>query len=194
MADSYKLRPWTFIPSWLSTIDSQLWQNRIYENLRWQRPLVKVYGSSYVVPRKIAFLAEKNICYKYSGLVHYGIGWPDWFSPLLEKVAHACNTNFNGCLINLYRNGNDRMGMHADDEIEIDSTKPIASLSFGAARDFIFKHRNGNIREVLSLKDGDLLIMHPTCQESWLHSVPIRKNIINARINLTFRSYIKPGK
>ena len=191
MEDSSQSQPWTLLPSWMSTIESERWQRQIKENLFWKQPLIRVYGSSYLVPRKTTFLAEKNICYRYSGLTNYGLGLPDWFHPLLDKVILECQAQFNGCLLNLYRNGDDRMGWHSDDEPEIDRTKPIASLSLGATRDFFFKHRTKKIREVLTLKQGDLLIMHPNCQKNWLHSVPIRKKIAHERINLTFRCYFE---
>ena len=182
-------RPWTFSPSWMSSDDSQSWQAQINSRLVWSRPVISVYGSSHVVPRKTSFLAEENISYRYSGIVHYGNGWPDWFHPLLEKINSTCAVNFNGCLINLYRNGKDCMGWHADNEPELDAAKPIASLSLGEQRDFVFKHRTKALKDLLKLNSGDLLIMHPGCQNEWIHSLPRRNKIIKSRINLTFRCY-----
>ena len=75
---------------------------------------------------------EKDIIYTYSGVKHIGCGWPDWFLPLLSSVQKYCEIDFNGCLINLYRDGNDSMGWHADNEKTIDSHKSIASISLGA--------------------------------------------------------------
>ena len=90
----------------------------------------------------------------------------------------ASGTSFNGCLLNLYRHGEDRMGWHADDELEIDQQQPIASLSLGATRDFCLRHRLDQQRRAsLPLADGDLLIMHPGCQQIWMRRVPIRKRI-----------------
>ena len=82
------------------------------------------------------------------------------------------------------------MGWHADDEPEIDQQQPIASLSLGASRDFQLKERSERKRKVsLSLGDGDLLVMHPGCQQRWIHAVPVRRRLLNARINLTFRCF-----
>ena len=80
---------------------------------------------------------------------------------------------------------------HADDEAEIEPNTQIASLSLGATRDFCLKHRHQPLREVLHLQGGDLLIMHPQCQKEWLHALPRRKRVLQPRINLTFRSFIK---
>ena len=189
MRGTNEFRPWDLFPSWLDISESEEWMKQINKNLIWDQPVVTVFGSSYLVPRMTNFIAEKDISYSYSGFVHHGKGWPDWFYPLLEMVNSVSGVKYNGCLLNSYRNGNDRMGWHADNESELDLVKPISSLSLGATRDFALKHRNKKLRATLSLKTGDLLIMQPTCQQEWLHSVPTRKKISNQRINLTFRCY-----
>ncbi len=183
-------KPWIHLSGWMTSQDCERWQKIIYQQLSWERPVVHLFGSSNLVPRMISFLAEKDISYQYSGLTHYGTGWPDWFCPLLSNVCLASHVTFNGCLFNLYRNGQDRMGWHSDNEPELDSSKPITSLSLGATRDFCLRHRSKKIREVLSLKSGDLLIMRPECQAEWVHSIPRRSRILESRINLTFRCYI----
>ena len=182
--------PWQLFPGWINSDNSIFWLEKTYQELSWEQPLVRVYGRKYPVPRKSIFLGEAGIKYRYSGVTHMAKGWPLWFYPLLEKVVSKVGQNFNGCLVNLYRNGNDHMGWHADDEPEIDQTRPIASLSFGEKREFVFKQRGGSIRKVITLNNGDLLVMNPGCQDSWLHSVPTRKRISKSRINLTFRCYI----
>ena len=182
-------RPWQLFPGWMTKIETKEWKEKISTNLEWQQPNVKVFGKKYLIPRKTIFIGEKNISYSYSGITHQSIGWPNWFYPLLERVCLTSETTFNGCLLNLYRNGNDRMGWHADNEKELKYDKPIASLTLGAERDFSLKNCFLPIKENLLLQDGDLLIMKPPCQTEWLHSVPIRKRVLDSRINLTFRCY-----
>jgi alkylated DNA repair dioxygenase AlkB len=159
--------------------------------MAWQQPVVQVYGRQHAVPRLTGFLATEGLRYRYSGTTHCGEGWPTWFELLRQQVNEACGTSFNGCLLNLYRNGEDRMGWHADDEQEIDQTRPIASLSLGATRDFCLRHRQDPMRrETLVLADGDLLVMHPGCQQQWMHGVPSRRRIRTSRVNLTFRCFL----
>ncbi len=189
MSNSLDLHQWTLTSTWMSRVDCRFWMNEITNKVDWQQPYVSVYGSFHLVPRMNAFLADKHITYRYSGVIHCGNGWPNWFSPLLNSVNSFCEVKFNGCLINLYRNGYDHMGWHSDDEKELDLSKPIASLSFGAARDIAFRHRDYKLRELLLLEEGDLLVMHPGCQENWMHSLPTRRKIKDPRINLTFRCY-----
>ncbi|MDA7432343.1 alpha-ketoglutarate-dependent dioxygenase AlkB [Synechococcus sp. AH-601-N23] len=181
---------WSLFPSWLSTDDAQRWLQLLEHNIAWEQPLVQVFGKYHRVPRKTVFVAEQGLQYRYSGAIHVGDGWPEWFLPLLEQVNHSAWAEFNGCLLNLYRDGDDRMGWHADDETEIDQTKPIASLSLGICRDFVFRERTEQRRTVsLALSDGDLLVMHPGCQQRWMHALPRRRKVLGARINLTFRCF-----
>ena len=181
---------WTLHEGWLKGDEARRWQTRLEQQLLWQQPVVQVYGKRHPVPRMTVFLATKGIRYRYSGAVHAGCGWPEWFQPLLIQINAACETQFNGCLLNLYRRGEDRMGWHADDEPEIDQRAPIASLSLGATRDFQLRHRSTPQRRMsLPLADGDLLVMHPGCQSRWMHSVPQRRKVQTPRINLTFRRF-----
>ena len=183
---------WNHRVGWIEPQASAYWFDRCQEQIVWEQPQVRVYGKLHRVPRMTAFLADASVSYRYSGVIHRGQGWPDWFTPLLEQVNESCSAQFNGCLFNLYRDGDDRMGWHADDETEIDQTKPIASLSLGSTRDFLFRHRSDPTkRAAIPLTDGDLLIMHPGCQELWMHSVPQRRKVKTMRINLTFRHFLK---
>ena len=180
---------WTLQSQWLSPDTTQEWMERCRQQIKWEHTDVRVYGRWHKVPRLTAFLADRSVTYRYSGALHRGTGWPQWFLPLLEKVSKQCNAPFNGCLFNLYRNGEDRMGWHADDEPEIDTSFPIASLSFGATRDLQFRHRTTGQRLDLTLSDGDLLLMDPECQSLWMHGLPTRRKITTRRLNLTFRVF-----
>lgn len=182
-------KPWRLVKSWMKSSDAKFWKEALNERINWQQPAVRVYGREHLVPRLSAFLAEQGIHYRYSGVIHVGQGWPSWFRPVLDQLNGFSGVAFNGCLLNLYRNGEDRMGWHADDEPEIDQTFAIASLSLGATRDLRFRHRNGKESAVVSLADGDLLLMYPFCQRDWQHSIPERRRVNTMRINLTFRKF-----
>lgn len=180
---------WSLHSRWLPPDRSQEWMERCNRDINWEQTDVRVYGRWHKVPRLTAFLAERSVTYRYSGALHHGTGWPQWFLPLLETISSQCNAPFNGCLFNWYRNGEDRMGWHADDEPEIDASFPIASLSLGATRDLHFRHRQTGQRHNLPLCDGDLLLMDPACQSLWMHALPTRRKITTPRLNLTFRVF-----
>ena len=181
--------PWQLIPGWMNGLEAEEWKIKLYKSLKWTQPYVNVFGRNHLMPRKTIFIGDRGIKYHYSGVIHESFGWPNWFQPLLHKVSLISKSNFNGCLISLYRNGNDRMGWHSDNEKELKNNKSITSLSLGQTRDFAIKHRYLSIKKIISLNNGDLLIMHPPCQEQWVHSIPLRKRIKGLRINLTFRCY-----
>ena len=183
-------RPWNLLSSWLCHKDARLWEEKFRCQLTWEQPKLLIYGRRNLIPRKTTFLAEKGISYKYSGHNHYTQLFPAWFRPLIDQVNEACDVRFNGCLLNYYRNGLDHMGWHSDNEDALDKSKPIASLSIGTSRDFFLKHRSRSFKEKIELKDGDLLVMYPPCQENWVHSIPVRRRVFSHRINLTFRCFL----
>ena len=104
------------------------------------------------------------------------------------KVETVINTQFTTCLLNLYRNGQDSNGWHADNEIELGLNPIIASVSFGSERLFKLKHRHDkSLKKDLILHDGSLLLMKDETQHHWLHQIPKTKKVVGNRINLTFR-------
>ena len=86
------------------------------------------------------------------------------------------------------------MGFHKDDEKELSRDVPIASLTLGAERDFIFRHQDKRTKQIpdekLVLTDGLLLLMHAPTNRLWYHGLPVRKKCTAPRINLPFRSIV----
>lgn len=109
---------------------------------------------------------------------------------LKQITEEVSKENFNSCLLNLYHNANEGMSWHSDDEKELKENGAIASLSFGAQRKFLFKHKDTREKVELYLSHGSLLIMKDQTQKNWLHSLPTSKKILQPRINLTFRTII----
>jgi alkylated DNA repair dioxygenase AlkB len=106
---------------------------------------------------------------------------------LAEKKTGAM---FNSCLANLYHNGLEGVAWHSDDEKTLAGGAVIASLSFGAERDFGFRHKRTKETHMLVLEHGSLLTMEGSTQKNWVHRLPPRKRVKEARINLTFRSML----
>lgn len=110
----------------------------------------------------------------------------DWYSSKQEGTEEP--PAFNVCLLNFYEDGQQRIGWHADRE-EIGRTTPIASVSLGAPRKFLVRSQMDGRRDRASLQlhSGSLVVMEPSCQTNYLHSVPKESEITTGRINLTFR-------
>jgi len=154
----------------------------------WKQDKMKIYGKEVNFPRLTAWYGESDEVYVYSGVVNVPVG----FSPLLLDIKQATEQQsghtFNTALLNYYRDGNDSMGWHSDDETELGGNPVIASVSFGASRVFQFKHkRDKNAKVSIALNNGDLLIMQGQTQRHWLHQVPKTSRTQGARINITFR-------
>ncbi len=92
---------------------------------------------------------------------------------------------YNAVLCNLYRNGNDSVGLHADAEPEMGPV--IASISLGAERLFRLKGQNGTVALAERLSHGSLFVMAGNTQKNFRHELPKEPDVDQPRINLTFR-------
>lgn len=155
---------------------------------------VKVYGKVHPIPRQHAAYGDPGVEYKYSGTRVEARAWTPALARLREVVEREAAASYNFVLVNRYRDGGDKMGDHKDDEKELSREVPIASLSLGAARDFVFKHEdrrtNGLAPVKLVLEPGCLLLMLPPTNRRWVHGLPARKGCAEPRINLTFRQIV----
>ncbi|XP_008274802.1 DNA oxidative demethylase ALKBH2 [Stegastes partitus] len=167
-----------------------------------ERAKVHVFGKMHDIPRKQATYGDVGLIYTYSGVKHSARPWTPTLEHIRDAVTKTTGRTFNFVLVNRYKDGLDRMGEHRDDERELDPVSPIASVSFGAARDFIFRHRDArgkqSCRQIepvkLELAHGSLLLMNPPTNTFWYHSLPVRKKVLSPRINLTFRRIIPASK
>lgn len=158
--------------------------------LVWQEEEILIFGKWSKVPRLMCWYGDPGASYRYSGLNHEPIPWTDELLSVRKKTEQRCQWNFNSVLANLYRNGNDSMGCHADNEKELGANPVIASLSFGDARMFRLHHKKHRETLNILLEHGDLLVMAGTLQHHWVHSLPKTKSIKSPRINLTFRKIL----
>jgi alkylated DNA repair dioxygenase AlkB len=162
-------------------------QQRLEANLRWRQEQITVYGKTYDQPRLDAWYGDKNAQYRYSNRTLQPLTWdPDLLS-LKEQSEGLAKARFNSVLANLYRNGQDGMGRHADNEPELGVEPVIASLSFGESRHLDFYHNHCAAKVRLALEHGSLLVMKGATQSHWQHGIAKSKKILASRISLTFR-------
>ncbi|MDB3996556.1 alpha-ketoglutarate-dependent dioxygenase AlkB [Gammaproteobacteria bacterium] len=167
-----------------------LWFESCLHNLNWETGFIKIFGKTHQIPRLQAWHADDGINYTYSGKK---LQRHDWNNTLLEikKIIESITSfKFNSVLANLYRDGNDSMGLHSDDEKELGKNPVIASLSLGESRDIYFKHKKNKSSLVISQTSGQLLVMRGRTQEYWKHEIKKTKKFKKPRINLTFRNII----
>lgn len=157
----------------------------------WHSENITLFGRTHAMPRLICWMGDKP--YRYSGLTHPAAPFTPVVRELAEKATQIAKADFNGVLLNLYRDGRDSMGWHADDEASLGSRPVIASVSLGTTRRMRFKPKKHFDGEPfgIDLPDGSLLVMRGETQANWLHAVSKTARPIGPRINLTFRKILE---
>lgn len=161
--------------------------NKLLNEVELKQGHIYLFGKEILEPRLKAWYGDKEIYYRYSGASHKSKLWTPTLLKIKKDIEEKCELKFNSVLVNLYRSGEDYMGPHQDNEKELGQNPVIASLSLGAERDFIFKHKKTKEKVSLSLESGSLLLMRGELQKHWSHALPKRLKEKQARLNLTFR-------
>jgi len=177
-----------YFPQFFSITDANHYLNKLLKTISWQEDKIRVFGKSYLQPRLTALYANNTHSYTYSNITMQPKVFTNELLDIKIKVENKIGTKFTSCLANLYRNGQDSNGWHADNEKELGKQPIIASVTFGAERIFHFKHKKDNtLKAKLILNHGSLLVMKGDTQNNWLHQLPKTKKNLSERINLTFR-------
>ena len=169
---------------------SEIYYVKLLKEINWQHDVVKIFGKEIITKRKVAFLGDEGISYKYSGKTKIAEKWIKILSEIKSTVEQISGQKFNACLLNYYHNGSEAMSWHSDNEKEILRHSAIASVSFGAERKFGFKHNFSKEEISLMLEKGSLLIMKDKTQIYWKHKLYTNAKITEPRINLTFRTIV----
>jgi len=164
--------------------------NSLQQNHHWPENRYNYGGRQFVLPRLQTWHADTGIRYSYSNNLLETRNWTPLLLAIRAKVETFLATSFNAVLVNYYRNGQDYVGWHADDEAELGEQPLIASLSFGVERRFEYKDKHGSGFGFVVLRSGTLLIMQPSFQHNCLHRVPQADDVETGRINLTFRRVV----
>jgi alkylated DNA repair dioxygenase AlkB len=185
---------------YLENVFSEQDSTRIYAELLatipWSHDELLMFGKLIVTKRQMAWYAEDDLTYTYSGSKKVAHAFIEPLSTIKKKVEHILGCSFNSCLLNYYANGDQSMGWHCDNERELypDSSSKInhiASLSFGAKRRFDFRHKETKETVSIDLHSGSVVFMVGITQQFWKHQLPKIKSIKDGRINLTFRNIFK---
>lgn len=160
----------------------------LLRDARWRQDRIRLYGREHPVPRLSAWYGDAGAEYSYSGLQLTPLPWLAPLQALRRRLQAHLGRHFNSVLLNYYRDGRDSMGLHADDEPELGARPVIVSISLGAVRRLVFRHRGGTAPAFrLDLADGSLLVMGGQCQANWRHELPRTRRPVGGRINLTYR-------
>lgn len=161
--------------------------NYILEHNYLKNETIIVAGKTFTVERKTCSFSDSNLEYHYSGISNKSINWDEKILKIKKKVEKITNQKYNYCLVNYYKDGSIALGYHSDSEKDLEPNSIIASVTFGAERDMLFKNKkDGKLTKIL-LEHGSLLTMEGKTQKLYKHSIPKRTKVKEPRINLTFR-------
>lgn len=146
-----------------------------------------MFGKVYEQPRLVAWFGDPGSEYSYSGVKMNVRPWTEPITQLKKIVEAKTGAPFNSVLVNFYRNGDDKVAWHRDNEPELGPHPLIASLSLGEARKFKLRHIGSGQVVEKTLEPGSLVVMSGDSQACWEHEVPRQRAIRGGRINLTFR-------
>ena len=169
---------------------AQHYYEKLVTTIAWKNDEAIVFGKHIITDRKVALYGDAAYNYSYSKINKQALIWTKELLELKKIAEENTNVKFNSCLLNLYHNGQEGMAYHSDNEKTLGKNNTIASLSFGAERNFLFKHKTSKQTVSVMLERGSLLVMQGETQTNWLHRLPKTKKVLTPRVNLTFRTII----
>ncbi|WP_230655688.1 alpha-ketoglutarate-dependent dioxygenase AlkB family protein [Psychrobacter sp. I-STPA10] len=180
---------------------------QLLQDLPWQSDTVTLFGKTHITKRQIVWMGDSDangqpLTYHYSGHSRQATAWTDSVFHVKQMIEQRIEKElakqgitskdamFNACLLNYYPTGNEGMGYHSDDEPELGANPVIASVSLGATRKFVLKHKKTQDKVELYLESGQLIVMRGATQQYWKHCITKTKKVNTGRISLTFRQII----
>lgn len=179
-------------PSFIAAVDADALLARLWNELEWRSQRIRLFGRSVLQPRLVAWYGDPDARYRYSGLSLEPLPWHPELASLRQRLEAFCGKPFNSVLANAYRDGNDSMGWHSDNERELGPRPLIASLSLGAPRRLLVRPAAAGADELrrstpVVLAHGSLLLMKEASQERYQHALPKTRRATALRVNLTYR-------
>lgn len=168
--------------------ESDRYYDYLFNQIPWENDEALIFGKLILTKRKVAWFGEKAFEYTYSKRTKYAKFWTPELLELKQRCEEVSGETYNSCLLNLYHDGSEGMAYHSDGETDLKKHGAIASLTFGAERKFLFKHKTNGEKVEVFLENGSLLIMKGKTQENWLHRLPPTTKVKTPRVNLTFRT------
>jgi alkylated DNA repair dioxygenase AlkB len=179
--------------SFLTRLPTHLSDEAIFDALfrdtKWLHEEVTVWGKKYLQPRLTAWYGDPGRSYTYSNTVMSPLPWTNLLLEIKRTLEDCTGEEFNSVLLNLYRDQRDRMGFHSDNERELGPEPTIGSISYGATRNLVFKHKRHKDlpTKTVRLTSGSVLLMKGPTQQNWSHGINSESRRCGPRINLTFR-------
>ena len=175
-------------PAFFKTKESEILLEYLLHEIEWQQDSMKFYGKQVNLPRLTAWYGANIKEYSYSGIDMNPKPWTKELLFIKDRVEKQSGLKFTSVLLNYYRNGNDSVSWHRDNEKVLRVNPVIASVSFGATRTFKFRHVDDHsLVRSIELTNGMYVLTKGETQHKWEHTIPKSSRIAEPRVNLTFR-------
>lgn len=175
-------------PALFTVKESQAYLQTFINTIAWEQRTITMYGKSMMTPRLTAWYGDTGKNYAYSGNKFNPHPWTTELLEIKKRIEPLAGVTFNSVLLNYYRNGNDSVAWHSDNETELGLQPIIASVTFGQVRSFDIRHKqNHGEKYSVRLENGSLLLMKGNLQQHWEHRIAKSAGIMQPRVNLTFR-------
>lgn len=175
----------------MSEAKADIYFNSLLHEIDWKQDEAVIFGKHIFTKRKVAWYGDVEFEYTYSNITKRAMPWTNTLLKLKKIAEEVTGETYNSCLLNLYHSGDEGMAWHSDGEKDLKKNGAIGSMTFGAERKFMFKHKSLGIKVGLLLAHGSMLVMKDVTQTHWLHRLPPTKLVSSARINLTFRTILR---
>lgn len=176
----------SYVPAWLDAEEGHRLLAELLGGVPWEQRPIFAFGEPIVQPRLMGWGGE--LPYRYSGQTLEPRPLPGCLEPLLARVSEAVGVPFNHVVFNRYRDGQDNIAYHADNEPELGRCPVIAAVSLGVRRKLVITpKRKRSVKRTHNLDHGSLFVMGGSMQHTWRHAVPKQASVTGERINVTFR-------
>jgi len=180
-----------YIPGVFSALESNYLLDHFISKVPWEQKTIKIYNKEIATPRLTAWFGDPGTNYSFTGMRLDPIPWTAELLMMKERVEALSGVRFNSVLLNYYRNGNDSVAWHRDNERILGRNPVIASVSLGQVRNFDIRLQSDhNRKHSIRLENGSYLLMKGDLQEHWEHRIAKSTKPMKPRINLTFRRIV----
>ena len=177
-----------YIKNFIQEEESQSLLQKFIGDLPWQQTERILYGKKIITPRLTVWYGDASSNYSLSSDPSFPLPWTDELLDLKNRVVELSGVRFNTVLLNYYRNGNDSVAWHTDNDGIPGRNKTVASVSLGQTRRFDVRNNKDHSKKYsIMLESGSYLLMTGSFQDEWQHRVPKSATLALPRVNLTFR-------
>ena len=177
-----------YYPAVFTPLESEMYLKKFINETPWNQKSVLMYGKEVLTPRLTAWFGNPDVDYSIKGTGATPISWTPELLEIKSKIEEISGISFNSVLLNYYRDGNDSVSWHTDNDGIEGRNKFVGSVSFGQERDFDIRSKNDHAKKFsILLEDGSYLLMKGNFQEHFQHRIAKSKTVMKERVNLTFR-------